>query len=99
MEDAMKVLRFIIACAPFVTAEKVYTKKRRPPRRTPLFSGKVIRLEVEAQAKLHPAPVMRVGQMQERPRAKVSVDGVELSVVEKVEVFPAEVESRPLVNW
>jgi len=40
---------------------------------------------------------MRVGQMQEI-RAKCLVDGVELGVIEEVEVFPTEVESGLLVD-
>src|SRR2546423_4619609 len=74
-------------------------KKAASAEANTALCGNRDQLEVKAQPQLHPAAVVRVGQMQERPRAKVSVDGVQLSVVEKVEVFPAEVESRPLVNW
>jgi len=39
-----------------------------------------------------------VGQVQEATRAKVTVDLIELGVIEEVKVFPAEVESGLLVN-
>ena len=55
-------------------------------------------LEIKPQTELHPAPIVRVGQMQEATRAKVSVDLIELGVIEEVKVFPAEVESSLLVN-
>src|SRR2546430_6798972 len=55
-------------------------------------------LEIKPQTELHPAPIVSVGQVQEAARAKVSVDLIELRVIEEVKVFPAEVESSLLVN-
>src|SRR5256885_1923215 len=56
------------------------------------------RLEVETQTELHPATIVRVGHVQEVARTKVCIDLIELRVIEKVKAFPAEVESRLLVN-
>ena len=55
-------------------------------------------LEIKPQTELHPAPIVSVGQVQEAARAKVSVDLIELGVIEEVKVFPTEVESSLLVN-
>src|SRR5207249_10211213 len=55
-------------------------------------------LEIAPETELHPAPIVSVGQVQEATRAKVSVDLIELGVIEEVKVFPAEIESSLLVN-
>jgi hypothetical protein len=63
----------------------------------PLLVG--VRLEVEAQTELHTARVVRVVQVQEITRSKRRVDSVELSVVEEIEIFPAEIEAGFFCNW
>src|SRR5436309_201076 len=71
-------------------------KKAARPVGPPLLAR--LKSEIKPQTELHPAPIVSVGQVQEATRAKVSVDLIELGVIEEVKVFPAEIESSLLVN-
>src|SRR6266480_24845 len=73
-------------------------RKKSGPSRTDRPFSLRLKSEIKTQTELHPAPLVSVGQVQEAARAKVSVDLIELGVIEEVKVFPAEVESSLLVN-
>src|SRR6266850_4101970 len=78
--------------------ESRFAEKRRAAlMKTPPF-WPIVRLEVEPQTELHPAPIVRVRQVKEFARSKVCVDLIELRVIEEIKGFPTEIESGLLVN-